>query len=190
MPGSFIVAANEFTVDINGTATTFPAGTFYGEVLQAQLTADGYPMKVWDPEGNDGAGASYGFDGWYLPEEAAKCMDAAVEELAAQGIEVSAENPIYLDWCYRDYSTIGAAMDQATKQSIEEALGGRVIINLVSSEGDSNNVSYAAYMGDYGYQFNFDFGGSSGWGPDYGDAQTYLDTMLPTGGMMQNVGLW
>ena len=190
VPGSFIVAADEFTVDINGTATTFPAGTFYGEVLQAQLTADGYPITVWDPEGNDGAGASYGFDGWYMPDEAAKCMDAAVEELAAQGIEVSAENPIYLDWCYRDYSPIGSAMDQAMKQSIEDALGGRVVVNLVSSEGDSNNVSYAAYMGDFGYQFNFDFGGSSGWGPDYGDAQTYLDTMLPTGGMMQNVGLW
>lgn len=189
-PGSFIVAANDFTVDINGTATSFPMGTYYGEVLQAQLEADGYPMKVWDPAGNDGAGASYGFDGWYLPEEAAKYMDAAVEDLAAEGIEVSAENPIYLDYCYRDYSTTGAAMDQAMKQSIETALGGRVIINLIPSEGDSNNVSYAAYMGDNGYQFNFDFGGSSGWGPDYGDAQTYLDTMLPTGGMMQNVGLW
>ena len=189
-PGSFIVAANEFTVEINGEAKTFPMGTYYGEVLQAQLEADGYPMKVWDPAGNDGAGASYGFDGWYLPEEAAKYMDAAVEELAAEGIEVSAENPIYLDMTYRDYSPIGSAMDQAMKQSIETALGGRVIINLVSSEGDSDTASNASYMGDNGYQFNFDFGGSSGWGPDYGDAQTYLDTMLPTGGMMQNVGLW
>ncbi len=189
VPGSFIVAANEFTVDINGTSTTFPAGTYYGEVLQAQLTADGYPMQVWDPAGNDGVGASYGFDGWYLPDEAAKYMDAAVEELAAEGIEVSAENPIHLDYVYRDYSTTGAAMDQAMKQSVEAALGGRVVVDLVSS-GDSDTASNASYMGDNGYQFNFDFGGSSGWGPDYGDAQTYLDTMLPAGGMMQNVGLW
>lgn len=189
-PGSFIVAANEFTVDINGKATTFPMGTFYGEVMQAQLDADGFPIKVWDPAGNDGAGASYGFDGWYNPTAAKEYLDKAVTELAAEGIEISKDNPIYLDWCYRDYSTVGSAIDQAMKQSIETALDGLVIINLVSSEGDSNNVSYAAYMGDYGYQFNFDFGGSSGWGPDYGDAQTYLDTMLPDGGMMQNVGLW
>lgn len=189
VPGSFILAGTEFTVNINGKATTFPAGTYYGEVLQAQIDADGYTMKVWDPEGNYGAGASYGFDGWYDPATAAAYMDKAVEELAAEGIEVSAENPIQLDYVYRDYSTIGAAMDQAMKQSIESALGGRVIINLISVGGDSDVASYATYYGDYGYQFNYDFGGSSGWGPDYGDAQTYLDTMLPGGGMLHSCGL-
>ncbi len=189
-PGSFIVSAKEFTVDINGTATTFPAGTYYGEVLQAQLDADNAGIKAWDPAGNDGAGSSFGFDGWYNPTKAKEYLDKAVEELAAEGILVSKEYPIYLDYCYRDYSTTGQSIDQATKKSIEDALGGLVIINLISSEGDSDNVSNAAYKGEFGYQFNFDFGGSSGWGPDYGDAQTYLDTMLPTGGMMQNVGLW
>ncbi len=189
VPGSFVLSAAEFTIDINGTPTTFPAGTYYGEVLQAQIDADGFPIKVWDPAGNDGAGASYGFDGWYNPDAAAQYMDKAVEELAAEGIEVSAENPIHLDYVYRDYSTIGAAMDQAMKQSIESALGNRVVIDLVSAP-DSDTASYASYYGDRGYCFNFDFGGSSGWGPDYGDAQTYLDTMLPDGGMMQNVGIY
>ena len=30
-----------------------------------------------------------------------------------------------------------------------------------------------------------------GWGPDYGDPATYLDTMLPQGGgMAKNIGLF
>ena len=109
--------------------------------------------------------------------------------MTAEGIEISAENPIHLDYVYDDYSTTGSAADQAMKKSIEDALGDRVVIDLVAT-GSSDNATDASYSGDFGYQFNFDFGGSSGWGPDYGDAQTYLDTMLPTGGMMQNVGLW
>ena len=28
---------------------------------------------------------------------------------------------------------------------------------------------------------NYDLGGTTGWGPDYGDAQTYLDTVIPHG---------
>nr|WP_300838026.1 ABC transporter substrate-binding protein [uncultured Acetatifactor sp.] len=74
VPGNFVTATKEFTVDIAGTATTFPAGTQYGEVLQAAITADGYPMKVWNPTGADGAGSSFSFDGWYNPEAAAEYL--------------------------------------------------------------------------------------------------------------------
>ena len=189
VPGNFISTSEEITVDINGTSTTYPVGTFYGEILQAQITADGYPMKVWDPNGADGAGSSLGFDGWYLPEEAAKYLDKAVEELAAEGVEISEENPIYLDMLYDDYSTTGSAADQAQKQILEENLGGKVIINLVPTVS-SDNSSYAAYYGEYGYQMNYDFGGNTGWGPDYGDAQTYLDTVVAYGYMTYALGLW
>ena len=52
-------------------ATTFPAGTYYGAVMQAQMDADGFPVKVWDPEADGGIGSSAAFDGWYNPEAAA-----------------------------------------------------------------------------------------------------------------------
>lgn len=189
VPGSFISTSEEITVDINGTATTYPVGTFYGEILQAQITADGYPMQVWDPNGADGAGSSLGFDGWYLPEESAKYLEKAIEELAAEGVEVSEANPIYLDMLYRDYNTTGSAMDQAQKQNLEEVLGGKVIINLVPCVSDDNR-SYAGYYGEFGYQMNYDYGGNTGWGPDYGDAQTYLDTLVSGGYMSYALGLW
>ncbi len=189
VPGSFISVSEEITVDINGTATTYPVGTYYGEILQDQITADGYPMKVWDPSGADGAGSSLGFDGWYLPEDAVKYLEKAIEELAAEGVEVSETNPIYLDMLYQDYSTIGSAMNQAQKQTIEQVLGGKVIINLVPCVSDDNR-SYAGYYGEFGYQMNYDYGGNTGWGPDYGDAQTYLDTFMAGGYMCYVLGLW
>ena len=70
-PGTFLVLASDVTVDINGTATTFPAGTMYGEIEQAQLDADGCPIKVWDPTADGGAGSGDGFDGWYNAANAA-----------------------------------------------------------------------------------------------------------------------
>ena len=175
VPGNFVTATKEFTVDIAGTATTFPAGTQYGEVLQAAITADGYPMKVWDPTGADGAGSSFSFDGWYNPEAAGEYLAKAVEELAAEGIEISAENPIYLDMPYDDFDTTGSAAQNAVKQSYDAAFGGMVIVNLVA-KGDSDTGSDAAYNPTAGYMMNYDLGGLTGWGPDYGDAQTYLDT--------------
>lgn len=180
VPGNFTVAASEFTVDIAGTPTTFPAGTYYGEVLQAAITADGYPMKVWDPEGADGAGSSFSFDGWYNPEAAGKYLAKAVEELAAEGIVIDTENPIYLDMPYSDYDTVGSAAQQAVKQSYENSLQGMVIINLVAS-GDSDTENDATYNPLNGYMMNYDLGGLTGWGPDYGDPQTYLDTVIPYG---------
>ncbi len=189
VPGNFISTSEEITVAINGTDTTYPAGTFYGQILQDQITADEFPAKVWDPEGGDGAGASTGYDGWYLPEKATEYLDKAIEELAAEGVEISEENPIYLDMLYGDFSTTESAADQAQKQILEENLGGKVIINLVPTVSQDNQ-SYAAYYGEYGYQMNYDYGGNTGWGPDYGDAQTYLDTLVAYGYMTYALGLW
>lgn len=180
VPGNFVVASDEFTVDIGGKATTFPAGTYYGEVLQAAITADGYPMKVWDPDGADGAGSSFSFDGWHNSAAAAEYLAKAVEELAAEGLVIDTDNPIYLDMPYSDYSTTSSAAQQALKQSYDTSLQGLVIINLVPT-GDSDTENDANYNPGHGYMMNYDLGGLTGWGPDYGDPQTYLDTVIPYG---------
>lgn len=177
-PGNFVSLPEEVTVDINGTATTFPAGTYYGAVMQAQLDADGLPIKVWDPAADGGIGSSGGFDGWYNPEAAAAALDAAIAELAAQGVEVSAEKPIYLElptWmAAEEYVNQG----NAYKQSVESVLGGKVVIVLTEC-ATQDEWQYSGYYTNSGDEANFDICDLSGWGPDYGDPQTYLDTMLP-----------
>ena len=190
-PGSFVALDEDVTVAINGTDTTFAAGTYYGEIIQAQIDADGVALKVWDPEQEGGIGASSGFDGWYNPEAARAEMAIAVEELAAEGIEISAENPIQVDYPVFVASERFANRGEAFKQSEEAALEGLVVINKTTCN-TSDEWYYAGYYTDYGYEANYDIYDVSGWGPDYGDPQTYLDTFLPNyaGYMIKCIGIF
>ena len=184
-PGTFVNLPEEVTVDINGTATTFGAGTFYGEIVQTQLDADGVALKVWNGT------SSSGFDGWYNVEAAQAELAAAVEELAAVGIEVTAENPIYIDFCVRTDSQVNMNMKQAVKQSVEAASNGLIKINLVECATRDIYLD-ATYWYSAGYEANFDLNDGSGWGPDYGDPSTYLGTMLPqyAGYMTKSLGIF
>ena len=191
VPGNFVALEEDTTVSINGTDTTFPAGTYYGAIMQAQIDADGLAIKVWDPDGNDGAGSSDGFDGWYNVDNAVAELDTAIEELSADGITIDEENPIYIDMPYA--SSLEAFSNQANayKQSIEASLGGKVIVNLVDCV-TSDGWYYAGYYTDYGYEANYDVYDVSGWGPDFGDPSTYLDTFLPdyAGYMVKCIGIY
>lgn len=186
-PGNFMYLDEETTIDINGTPTTFAAGTAYGEICQAQLDADGIPVKVWDPE----SGSSDGFDGWYNPTAAKEYLDKAVAELAeSNNCEISAENPIYVDLPYMSTHEGYTNKAHSFKQSVEASTEGRIIVNLVG--GDQQDWYDAGYSMDVGPQSNYDIYDLSGWGPDYGDPSTFLDTMLPDGNgyMAKCLGLY
>ena len=184
-PGTFVFLGEDVTVEINGTETTFPAGTQYGEIVQAQLDADGVALKVWNGT------SSAGFDGWFNPEACAAELAIAAEELAAEGVEISAENPIYLDIPVRTDSTTSMNQKQAMKQSIEATTNGMIMVNLVEYATRDNYLD-ATYWYTAGNEANFDLNDGSGWGPDYGDPQTYLDTMLPdyAGYMTKSLGIF
>ena len=190
-PGNFVTLTEDVTVDINGEATTFPAGTNYGVIMQAQIDADGSPLKVYDPAADDGAGSSDTFDGWYNPEAAKKFLDAAIAELAEQGIEVTTDNPIVIDYPYASNSELYTNVAQAFKQSVEKTLDGLVVVNLVTCV-DYDGWYYAGYYTDFGYEANYDVYDLSGWGPDYGDPSSYLDTFLPdyAGYMIKCIGIF
>ncbi len=186
-PGNMVMLLEDTTISINGTDTTFEAGTNYGKIVQAQLTADGFKAKVYD-EATD---STDGFDGWYNPENAKAELAIAIEELKAQGLEISKENPIYLDY------PVAAQVPQfkqgayVIKQSVEEALDGCVIINVI--EGSSyDDRNYAMFYPETGLEMNFDFMDAAGWGPDYGDPMSFLNTMLPdyNGDCTKYVGIY
>ena len=189
VPGTFYQLLADTTVDINGTATTFPAGTYYGAIRQAQLEADGSTIKAWDPTADGGAGSSGGFDGWYNASAAKAELELAVAELAEVGVEISAENPIAIDTFYQLGYDVGTNEKNTFKQSIEGVLEGNVVVNLVAYP-DSQTMQYAYYRNSTGAEANFDFSDGSGWGPDYGDPQTYLDTIQAYGYMCKNIGLY
>ncbi|MGN0370075.1 MAG: ABC transporter substrate-binding protein [Butyrivibrio sp.] len=177
-PAKFVSLFEDVTVDINGESVTFPEGTYYGEIMQAQLDADGMPIKVWNEEADNGNGSGDGYDGWYSPENAAAELELAIKDLADDGIVVDEENPIYLDFPYDSSSELYTNRANAYKQSMEKSLGGKVVVNLVACQ-DIYQWYYCGYYTSYGYESNFDIYDLTGWIPDYGDPSSYLDTMMP-----------
>lgn len=173
-PGYFVSLSKDTTIQINGTDTTFPAGTYYGEIVQKQIDADGVKIKVWDAENK----TSDGFDGWYNPENAVEELNTAIEELAEDGITIDESNPIQIEYPYPSAVEVYTNKANSYKKSVEAALGGKVVINLVDAV-DVDGWYYAGYYVNYGYEQNYDVYDVSGWGPDFGDPCSYLYTMLP-----------
>ncbi len=189
-PGEFVALERDIKIEINGEWKTFKAGTYYGEIVQAQLTADGSKLKVWDPTGGSaGTGSSSGFDGYYDVTAAKEYLAAAIEELKAAGVTVTKDNPITLDMPCFAASTSYNASAQAFKKSVEDSLGELVVVNLVAASKSSAWYS-VGYLASDASDCNYDIYDVSGWGPDYGDPSSYLDTFLPNGGsMIKMIGL-
>ena len=144
---------------------TFPAGTFYGEIVQYYLERLGSPVLVDDQ-----------IDGWYHPEIAGDRLAQAKAELGD-----SVSWPITIDVVYYAASDVNRVQAQAYKDSIESTLGAEnVTVNLVAAE-NSNDYYASGYRASSGRDGNFDVFYGSGWGPDYGDPSTYLDTFLDRG---------
>lgn len=175
-PGNFVALEEDVTIEINGESKTFAKGTYYGEIMQAQIDADGVKIKVWDAENQ----TSDGFAGWHNPANAYEELQQAITELKEFGVEISKDNPIVMDLPYYSGSDVYTNRAQTLKQSVEEALQGCVVVNLVSC-ADAKEWYYAGYYTESGKDANYTLYDVSGWGPDYGDPATYLDTMLGDG---------
>lgn len=175
-PGNFVALEEDVTIEINGESKTFAKGTYYGEIMQAQIDADGVKIKVWDAENQ----TSDGFAGWHNPANAYEELQQAITELKEFGVEISKDNPIVMDLPYYSSADVYTNRAQTLKQSVEEALQGCVVVNLVSC-ADAKEWYYAGYYTESGKDANYTLYDVSGWGPDYGDPATYLDTMLGDG---------
>ena len=168
----FVSLSADTTVD----GVTFAAGTFYGEMVQYYLDEMGSPIKVADQ-----------IDGWYNPEAAKAALAEAKEEL---GDLVSW--PIIIDVVYYSASDANTAQAQAYKTVIEKTLGSEnVQVNLIETT-TSQDFYACGYRASNGEAGNFDMFYGSGWGPDYGDPSTYLDTFMGEGAgyMTKVIGLF
>ena len=168
----FVQLAEDVTMD----GKTFVAGTMYGEIVQYYLDQMGCPVIVKD-----------GVDGWFHPEEAKKYLELAKAELGD-----SVKWPIVIDDVYYGPSASQVAQANAYKQAIESTLGAEnVTVNLIeaTTSADFYACGYRASNGEAG---NFDVFYGSGWGPDFGDPCTYLDTFRGNGAgyMTKVIGLF
>ena len=186
-PGDYVSLLEDVTIDINGTPTTFPKGTWYGAIVQAQLTADEFPIKVWDEE----LQTTDFPDAWHQPELAKKEMELAIEELATLGYKVSKENPIVLDYYNPVIDETSARMSYVLKTCIESGTDGNVFVDLIDMNAWSERNNMLNNV-NYGYEVNEDMGGLGTVGSDHGDPQCFTEGLLPYGDgyMVIRMGLW
>lgn len=155
---------------------TFVAGTLYGEMVQYYLDKLGACINVSD-----------GVDGWYNPEKATEYLAAAVEELGD-----TVTWPIYIDVVYYGGAEIYYAQAAAWKETTEKTLGtDKIVVNLI--EATTSEDYYAVgYRASNGEALGSDVFWGSGWGPDFGDPSSYLDTFKGQGAgyMTKVVGLF
>jgi len=186
-PYDFVKLSSATTIQINGENKTFPKGTQYGEIVQAQLTADGSKIKAYDSTKASGDG----YDGYYNPTAAKEYLAKAIQELA--DLNISEKNPIVIDFPVFTGSDLYKARGEAFKKSIEEALDKKVIVNLTDCPS-ADDWYNAGYYTETGAEANYDIYDCSGWGPDYGDPSTYLDTFYVSEGgagyMIKCIGLF
>lgn len=187
-PGSFVSLPEDITITMSGVKKTYPAGTAYGQIVQDQLDIDGMEITVWKEI--DGEMKYTGFDGWYNPTFAKAELEKAIATLATYGITVDKDHPIQIDYPFNASRTDYMARANVLKEGIETVLDGKVKLNLV--EMDQPGWMAAGYRTNNGSESNYDIYDLSGWGPDFGDPSTYLDTMLPDGMgyMTKCLGLW
>ena len=183
VPATFVQLDEAVSVE----GMSFPAGTYYGEIVQKVLDDDGIQAKVWDAASQSGDG----FDGWYNPTYAKSEIAIAQEELAAEGITLDADHPAIIDYPYFVESTVRANQANAVKKSVEAATDGIIQVNLVSCASQEEWLN-TSYYTDNGYDMNSDLSTTSGWAPDYGDPKTYLSTLYieDDGYMLSNIGLF
>lgn len=179
-PYGFVSLTEDVTVKVGGTDKTYKAGTQYGQILQDYVTALGLKVDVKD-----------GVNGWYQPDEAKKVMETAIAELEADGVEISKSKKVVLDVFYYSASEVQTKQANSYKNSIEAALGDFVEVSLIAAE-TTDDYYAAGYRAANGAAGNYNVFYGSGWGPDYGDPSTYLDTFLSEGAgyMTKTIGLW
>lgn len=154
----------------------FTADTPYGEIVEYFANKDGAQMSYED-----------GQDGWYNLELGKEYLAKAKEELKGlwkDGQKVVIEK---INWTGRPSMV---ASNEAFKQIIEEELGDYIKVELLDV-ATIYEYYYAGYWAGTGEELPQDFFDGSGWGPDYVDPGSYLDTFsaLRDASMLKVLGL-
>lgn len=160
-------------ISLTETTEGYAAGTQYGAIVEGELkklTGIQYDLK-------DGRSSFYN-------EDLAKIyIDKAFEELG-----LSDKDKIVIDYAYAADVPSQTASAAVIKESIEDATGGKVQVNLVAAK-DATTWYYMGYYTDDAKDVNYDFCAMAGWSPDFGDPLSYLSTLGPAGDMINLFGI-
>ena len=125
-------------------------------------------------------GIKNGSDPVFDATKAAQFFQKAKADLLAAGL-TEADFPIKID-VIGSMSLTVQAYEAAMYAGIEEAGAGVVEIVVNTPQSDSQETEWASLNA------NYDFSLWSGWGPDYADPQTFLETCSINGSMVEYFG--
>ncbi len=152
-------------------------GKSYAELVSAEMT------KISATEFPAGFDLSDSQDAFYNLTLAKELMNKAVTTLGS-----TVDWPIVID-VNASLGSINIATRLAFKKMIEEAFPGKVLVDIHYA---TTNAEYTAsfFYTETADQQNYDINLGSGWGPDYGDPKTYVNTLNPNNGdLLKSFGL-
>jgi oligopeptide transport system substrate-binding protein len=156
---------NTYTAPLFVSTST---GKSYADLVSEELTkisASDYPA---------GTDLSDSQDPYYDLDLAKTLMAAAKAELT------TVEWPIAID-VVSSGGAVNLATRLAFKDMMEAAFPGDVIVNINVAQSVPEYYS-SFYYTETADQQNYDINLGSGWGPDYGDPKTYVNTLNPDNG--------
>ena len=126
------------------------------------------------------SGINNGSDPVYNAEKAAQFFATAKAELIAAGL-TEADFPIKVD-VIGSMSERQVGYEEAMYASLEAAGTGVIDVQINYPTSNDQNTQWGSVVN------NYDFSMWSGWGPDYADPQTFLQTMVVRGFMVDQLG--
>lgn len=127
------------------------------------------------------AGIINGSDPVFNVEKTKAYLEAAKEELIESGTLKEKDFPIKVD-IIANMNVQTQAYEKAMYAKLEQAGEGIIELQYNVPESSDQNTDWGSISN------NYDFSMWSGWGPDYADPQTFLNTMAIGGDMVEMLG--
>ncbi|MCR5113358.1 MAG: hypothetical protein K6A63_05410 [Acholeplasmatales bacterium] len=160
-------------VSLTEKVGSYKSGTAYGDIVLAEMQKLGsYVVDLKD-----------GVNGYFSKDAATAFITKAWEELG-----FTDDTVVEIDFPVDASDPVSLAQAQQVEASLEDNTGNKIQVNIVKCS-DIYAFLYSNYYVDSASELNYDFDISSGWGPDYGEPSTYINTLGPSGDMIRLLGI-
>lgn len=163
------------------------AGNFDGVSWEANETYGSVVSKYLQKLDDTMSNLTDGHDEWNKPQAAKDFLAKAKTELGAKW-----SGPVHIEVVADGTNPSNLSQIQVLKQNIEDTLGKENVIVDVLTAQKTDSYYELGYQADDGAHIGNDLFTGAGWGPDFADPSTYVNTYLPDGAgyMTMLNGLW
>ena len=192
----FVNITSSVTTDVNGV--THDAGSYYYQMVNNEMkainevTGDEFGLYAseWDPATSTESSSETNESTFndkensYYNEGTARIL----RNKAKNELQGEVTFPVKIDYLTYSASDIFLGQANLLKQRVESILGSDFVTINLQTTANENNYQNSHFMAATGSAMNFDLSSGTGWGPDYGDPATFLNTLAWEGDLQNNLG--